>query len=720
MKSAFLEKALLGLILLASVTATHAARTHAVLVGVTTYPSLEKDAQLRGPRNDVQMFLDLLLERGVARQDIRIVADGFKGAAVPTRQAILGTLNDMAARVVAGDFVFLFVAGHGSQQPAAAQADEEPDGFDEIFLPRDIGRWDGDAAAVTNAITDDELGAAITRLRNQGAFVWAVFDACHSGTLTRAQPLPGRRDRQVTPESLGVDSATLAKSRKGTTRARPMQMELDPSTTTSVGQYVAMYAAQSYETTPEYALPEGTPGAVQRGLFSYTLHQVLTAHPDITYRQAIEQVTQRYLARGIEHPSPNYEGTGMDSVVFGALPGIHRTQWRIDRQDSSLKLRAGIIHEVSNESILAVVSSPAAADDKLIGYVKVTRARATDADVVPIAFAGRAPFKAALIGRSAYARPVELKIDTRLRVGMPVKAGRCEAAHPAVLQAITQLRSAGRDAERLQWVPAADLADVRLCQMGTQLLFLDSSANIDADSRRLPLGFDVTRAAVARDDGSLSSVAVELQTQLLKMARVVNLARVATGSIGAAAAQPATTVTWQQRCPDGVRDCQVTARQVMPTSRPDLRGGDRFSVRIDNPLRQPVDVTILYIDAAYGIAPLYPELGTTPRIEPLGRLERTFTVNAVPNGLERMLVIAVPAAPQSPSVDFTSLAQEGMPQLAQRSGQRSGLLELYENAVLGATSRSTTRGASSSTGTDTSATTVVTYLWNVLPEQPTR
>ena len=56
------------------------------------------------------------------------------------------------------------------------------------FLQRHAGRWNGSAGGVENAIVDDEFGAAIDALRAKGAFVWVVFDACHSGTMDRGAP----------------------------------------------------------------------------------------------------------------------------------------------------------------------------------------------------------------------------------------------------------------------------------------------------------------------------------------------------------------------------------------------------------------------------------------------------------------------------------------------------------------------------------------------------
>src|SRR5579864_1078029 len=65
------------------------ATTHALLIGVSSYPSLPADRQLRGPRNDVLMLRDTLSRAGVPERNILVLADGVAGAQVPTRAAIL-------------------------------------------------------------------------------------------------------------------------------------------------------------------------------------------------------------------------------------------------------------------------------------------------------------------------------------------------------------------------------------------------------------------------------------------------------------------------------------------------------------------------------------------------------------------------------------------------------------------------------------------------------
>ena len=119
----------------------------------------------------------------------------------PTRSNIAEEFKRLAEVTREGDRVVIYLAGHGSQQPSVGDPnDPEPDGFDEIFLPADVIGWDGKKQDVVNAITDDELRAWLTAIRDSGAFVWVIIDACHSGTMTRGAP--AERERRVPPSVL--------------------------------------------------------------------------------------------------------------------------------------------------------------------------------------------------------------------------------------------------------------------------------------------------------------------------------------------------------------------------------------------------------------------------------------------------------------------------------------------------------------------------------------
>ena len=88
---------------------------------------------------------------------------------------------------------------------------DETDGLDEIFLPVDIDKWINRDAGVPNALVDDEIGDALDAIRDKGAFVWAVFDCCHSGTATRAVEVDDELERKVEfADLVGGDEAARA------------------------------------------------------------------------------------------------------------------------------------------------------------------------------------------------------------------------------------------------------------------------------------------------------------------------------------------------------------------------------------------------------------------------------------------------------------------------------------------------------------------------------
>ncbi|TIN15352.1 MAG: caspase family protein, partial [Mesorhizobium sp.] len=227
-----------------------------------------------------------------APENVTLLAKDVPGASgLPTHAAIKAALADLAAKVQRDDFVYLHLSGHGAQQPQMVKGDET-DGLDEIFLPVDIEKWINRDAGVPNALIDNEIGAALDAIRDKGAFVWVVFDCCHSGTATRAVEVDDELERKVEfADLVGGDPITK-------------------------GKLVAFYAAQTVETTPEMPLPKGTADAPRFGLFTFTILSKLAENPNVTYRQLGQAVLQQYSADSRTRPTPLFEGE-LDARVFG-------------------------------------------------------------------------------------------------------------------------------------------------------------------------------------------------------------------------------------------------------------------------------------------------------------------------------------------------------------------------------------------------------------------
>lgn len=202
------------LVALAFAAAADAGRAEwrALLVGVADYPTLPAGVErTTGARNDVLLLREVLRQRGLEPEQIRVLSDGVAGAELPTRANILRALDDLAAASAPGDSVFVHFSGHGSLEPgAAARGEGTP-----TFLPLNIGRWNGAAGVVENAIRQGDLRQRVDRIANRGAFVWGVFDACHSAVLVRRPGSPQLQRRFVDPAALGVPLGAIDGWRQG-------------------------------------------------------------------------------------------------------------------------------------------------------------------------------------------------------------------------------------------------------------------------------------------------------------------------------------------------------------------------------------------------------------------------------------------------------------------------------------------------------------------------
>lgn len=312
-----------------SLSAAAEARTLGLLVGVADYNEESGIKDLLGPRNDVSILWRALKARGASPADITVLADNLPpgpdfpvAAGLPQAANILGALDQLAKTAQPGDTVLFYYSGHGTRQPDNPKdQEEEPelDGMDQVLLPSDVGKFDARTGSLKNAIVDDVLGKKIEAIRKTGALVWAVVDACHSGTVTRGDTIT----RSVNPDDLGIPPAPAATaasrgdSRKGTMRAsRPEAGE---------GGLVGFYAVESYTEAierpfPGYNLPMAGEGEKQRmGVFTYLLHRALTRNDASTFRDLAQEIVAELNSdrTGGKVPPPVFDGD-LDAPVPGS------------------------------------------------------------------------------------------------------------------------------------------------------------------------------------------------------------------------------------------------------------------------------------------------------------------------------------------------------------------------------------------------------------------
>ncbi|MFM7234623.1 MAG: caspase domain-containing protein, partial [Flavobacteriales bacterium] len=167
-----------------SIHVASAQQTYALLVGVGNYLTPAECADksqvampdgikpLRCPTNDVQLFQSVLNEKFA-------LADG--GAMVllhekATRTAVIDGLRAYADRCRPEDTFVFYYSGHGAQLKNSKST--EVDKMDEVLLPYD-------AVLKGKLIRDKEIRDLLSAITAKGTEVIALFDCCHSGSMTR-------------------------------------------------------------------------------------------------------------------------------------------------------------------------------------------------------------------------------------------------------------------------------------------------------------------------------------------------------------------------------------------------------------------------------------------------------------------------------------------------------------------------------------------------------
>ncbi len=642
-----------------------ARENHALLIGANQYQNLEERWWLKGPANDVQLVAGYLTTAAPVpfeTENVTVLTDGVAGYDAPTLAAIRSAFADLTAKVQPGDFVYLHFSGHGTQAPAA-DPDSELDGLDELFLPVDIGAWSDKVGAVENALVDDEIGTLIDGLRAKGANVWAVFDSCHSGTVTRS--LDGAdeevRTRQLSPEVLGLDPEAMEDVVSRSVGDPRDGAEAPFDAGEGDGSFVAFFAAQTNEVTPEKNLPKGKPDRKPQGVFTFTLMEVLAEYPGATYGQIGQEVLRRYSVKNLARSTPLFEGD-LDQVVFSGKAGDRVAQWQAEVTDAGLVIPAGSLHGLAEGSLLAVMASAADADDAALGYVELVSVDTFASTGQPVERDGKV--LPAELPNGVALRQLDKTLDFTLTIALPAPGS---APGDALLAAQDALAEAA--GPRLIFVPDGNEADLRLAVLPDSprpdAIWVLPSTGLAED-----LG---TTPSVSTADKDAETLAVTLADTLTTMARAQNLlklgAAVGTGDLDV-------TVEILTRTPE---DRTLRALPFVPV--PTLLPEDEVHVLARNNTSGPVDVNVLYIGADWSISHWF-----SGRLQPGDELKKgLFKISDSVLGQERMLVVVTPAKPQSPVEDLSYLAQDALD--TSRSIGVTGFGDALAEAGFGETTR---------------------------------
>ncbi len=711
-----------------------AARTHALLVGVSNYPAASVgNLQLIGPKNDVALMIETFRTMGLADSDMTVLADGLSETWIdrasdgdPTKAAIMAELARLATDLGSGDTAIIYMSGHGSQSPEMhieAKAAPESDGLDEIFLPLDIGKWSDTVGAVENSLIDDELGVAVKAIRDRGATVWLIVDACHSGTLTRSAAglgQDGDQVRKIEPSALGVPQEAIAeakakapKLRSGGSAPVKAQPAIDGGGPAAAGEgdYIAFYAAHPDQLALQRNLPKSFSKTVEKrahGILTFALAEAIRSGRASTYRDLAFAVLSGYQNWGAQAPVPLFEGDLADPLLGRESTGPRR--YAVDISGETPEIEGGVVDGIAAGSVYAL----ARADDtkgKVEGYVRVTEVGTAASTIEPVERDGVAAPDLAKLGRSRLmvATLVEPAVAFDFSIAKPDPASLGDRSTKNILAALDALPSAlGETGIAFDFVDAGTPADLGLFVSAGRLWLATGGEPPVTEGR------DRTPSVPLSAFADPSKAEARVRQVLTALAKARNLIRIA-DTIDDKAVRSALTVdAYLHRpqlgapsadakaaddidCPDYPKDkiaegaMSFTEIAASGLDAPDLGHCDVVYFKLGNRGENPIDVTPLYVDGAGGIAYMGPGEGLRllpgeeARIVPVRIVTWSRKAKApLPIGLERLLFFAVvQAGRDAVPADFRYLAQADATKIASRGGGGSPLAALLDGAAFG-------------------------------------
>jgi hypothetical protein len=663
-----------------------AAARYALLAGCTTYPALDQRSWLVGPKNDALLFRRVLIERyGFAAKDMTVLIDGGENGS-PTRENIRKGFVALADRAKPDDLVVILLAGHGSQQPVPASNDwiknYEPNGQDQVFCPQDVSSLEANRSGrIDHGIVDDEIGEWLQPILAKGAFVWIIIDACHSATMIRgngAERTRALREEDLVPQEL-IDKAYQEAKKHPAPRAD--QVPPLPE------RLVALYACQTSETEPEGRYPFTAENAEDHGLLTFAVIQSLSQRRgSITYRELAREIHSRYIALNhLGSPTPMLEGRAQDHFVLNESEPGRRVPIQLGFDEKGrLAVNAGAVQGLTAQSVLAVYPPPGDADaDKVLGHVKVVKARLADASVEPCAY-GDKPLceslpehaRCEVVYLDCGQDRLTFAVDVRDAADKPLEAALrrtwCDQLRYLANENPRSLVRMVDDPRQAQWLVRLDGASVQL---------VPGSGWPLASGRSSPPAF--------RPAAHTANVYQNTKLALETIARATSLVKLAS--------QPRSLLGLQF----GEQQLQVQAtlkcgrEKGLEKDRPGqkIAAGTFTILEIANNSPFDVDVTVFYVDSHYGITSIFP----SPETKEYNRLAHEEHREVLGNiedktlGNEHFLVAAVRAEPQKSPADLSPLGQEALEEVVTRgrlsatlASRRRGILNPLESLLSGA------------------------------------
>ena len=590
----------------------------ALVVGASGYAN--PITPLEGPRNDVTLLVNTLIETQWAKRDhLRVLADDLAASYYQDKVSADGqpTIAEIRKGLtwlvnVAGpeDELIIYLSGHGSYVPAKGLPGEAPesDGVDEIFLPLDIGRWSDTLHGVENQLSDNEIGAYLAKIRAKGAKVWLIADSCNSGSLSRQ----GIAVRSVDPIArLGVSRGAFnPRARAYSPRVRELA-----SPKPGGNGFVGFYAAHPSLDAIEARVPLSGSQSQSRvhGVFTWYLIRAIRSGQTATFERIAHTIISGYSEWQGAAPVPMFDGDLRVATGFASLAG---RLYSLTTSGAQLLVRAGMLDGIDAGTrfnlvdlrgdvpkTVALGRATTSAPDRTVIEVlpavpPVTETVLKELRSVPHAFA---------------AEVTSLGVSLGLSVALdPMTNGTSapdQQTHARTASALAALFAAPPKNQMIALIPASTpgSADVRLIvKAGRVWLAPPTGETVLPNGSEPPslAGLDISSASLGRLLAQIGH-----GRNLLKAAYLIENTQIAQ-SVQATLLRTAQKRR-QGRCPSevpapaeprGLNVFESKAAKHRPASLADC---DFVTIVVNNQNRRAIGVTPLYVDAWFRIDFLY-------------------------------------------------------------------------------------------------------------------
>jgi hypothetical protein len=277
-------------------------RVFALFVGIDKYrPPVPP---LDGCVNDMRAMLQFIEQR-TSETGTPLFKEVLENEQA-TRLNIVRKFEEHLGQAGAGDIVFFYYSGHGSQEKAH-----------ELFWPIEEDRKNETLVCYDSRLpdgmdlADKELATLIDVVTRSQAQMLVVLDCCNSGSGTRSTTTKIRNVQPGSDRVRSLESYILPRNLN--TDRSVMAVSPAPDTVVPNPRHVTLSAAQSFQEAKETTL-----GGSPRGVFTYSLLEVLnSAVGSLSYNDVLRRVRSLVTQRTYEQVPQLYAQAPEDvDLVF--------------------------------------------------------------------------------------------------------------------------------------------------------------------------------------------------------------------------------------------------------------------------------------------------------------------------------------------------------------------------------------------------------------------